>query len=80
MSCATRLSFCGLTRSMRATAFASFSVSARSRAFLPMFAPLNPAMVPPAGAAAAAVPGAADAAPGATGPAARFALRSDEWP
>src|SRR5437588_4019211 len=37
MSCATRLSFCGLTRSMRATAFASFSESARARAFLPMF-------------------------------------------
>src|SRR5262245_16683857 len=38
MSCATRLSFCGLTRSMRATALASFSESARSRAFLLMFA------------------------------------------
>src|SRR5262249_32199415 len=38
MSCATRLSFCGLTRSMRATAFASFSPSARPRVFLPMFA------------------------------------------
>src|SRR5215831_14490102 len=31
---ATRLSFCGLTRSMRATAFASFSASIRSWAFL----------------------------------------------
>src|SRR5262245_3962593 len=38
MSCATRLSFCGLTRSMRATALASFSERARSRAFLLMFA------------------------------------------
>src|SRR4249919_769024 len=38
MSCATRLSFCGLTRSMRATAFASFSGRSRSRFFLPMFA------------------------------------------
>src|ERR1700755_1209530 len=31
ISCATRLSFCGLTRSMRATALASLSASARSR-------------------------------------------------
>src|SRR4029077_10831804 len=31
---ASRLSFCGLTRSMRATAFASVSDSARSRFFL----------------------------------------------
>src|SRR3984957_4233244 len=36
MSCAKRLSFCGLTRSMRATAFASLSESARSRFFLLM--------------------------------------------
>src|SRR5205807_1169360 len=34
ISCATRLSFCGLTRSMRATALASFSARLRSRAFL----------------------------------------------
>src|ERR1700754_1995252 len=34
LSPATRLSFCGLTRSMRATAWASFSESARSCAFL----------------------------------------------
>src|SRR5262245_8650333 len=34
MSCARRLSFCGLIRSMRATAFASVSDSARSRFFL----------------------------------------------
>src|SRR5487761_606234 len=34
MSCARRLSFCGLTRSMRATALASLSESARSRFFL----------------------------------------------
>src|SRR6476660_8804806 len=36
MSCASRLSFCGLTRSMRATAFASVSERERSRAFLLM--------------------------------------------
>src|SRR5580704_15121205 len=36
MSCATRLSFCGLIRSMRATAMASLSESARSRFFLLM--------------------------------------------
>src|SRR5215210_2592813 len=42
MSCATRLSFCGLTRSMRATALASFSGSARGVAALPMlFGPLR---------------------------------------
>src|ERR1700746_353264 len=34
MSCAKRLSFCGLTRSMRATAFASVSARLRSRPFL----------------------------------------------
>src|SRR4029077_18904047 len=34
MSCANRLSFCGLIRSMRATALASVSASARSRFFL----------------------------------------------
>src|SRR5579862_4458128 len=34
MSCANRFSFCGLIRSMRATAFASVSESARSRFFL----------------------------------------------
>src|SRR5215208_4010463 len=34
ISPATRLSFCGLTRSMRATALASFSARLRSRAFL----------------------------------------------
>src|SRR5207237_6390858 len=33
---ATRLSFCGLTRSMRATALASLSGSSRSRFFLPI--------------------------------------------
>src|SRR5439155_13860872 len=38
MSCATRLSFCGLTRSMRATALASLSASARSLFFLLMVA------------------------------------------
>src|SRR5262249_17962292 len=38
ISWATRLSFCGLTRSMRDTAFASLSPSERSRAFLPMVA------------------------------------------
>src|SRR4029077_11641341 len=38
MSCASRLSFCGLTRSMRATAFASVSETERSRAFLLMAA------------------------------------------
>jgi hypothetical protein len=31
ISCATRLSFCGLTRSMRATALASLSARLRSR-------------------------------------------------
>src|ERR1700736_235539 len=36
MSCANRLSFCGLIRSMRATALASESASARSRFFLLM--------------------------------------------
>src|SRR5215472_11307393 len=36
MSCANRFSFCGLTRSMRATALASFSASTRSRPFLLM--------------------------------------------
>src|SRR3984957_18364537 len=36
MSCANRLSFCGLIRSMRATALASVSASARSRFFLLM--------------------------------------------
>src|SRR6195952_1820224 len=39
--CATRLSFCGLTRSMRATALASFSGSARGVACLPISAPLR---------------------------------------
>src|SRR5690349_14997175 len=34
MSCANRLSFCGLIRSMRATALASLSDSVRSRFFL----------------------------------------------
>src|SRR5579862_972536 len=41
MSCASRLSFCGLTRSMRATAFASLSESARPRFFL-LMTPLPP--------------------------------------
>src|SRR5829696_718841 len=42
ISCATRLSFCGLTRSMRATALASFSGNARGVAALPMlFGPLR---------------------------------------
>src|SRR5579863_8708506 len=36
ISCAKRFSFCGLTRSMRATAIASVSDSARSRFFLLM--------------------------------------------
>src|SRR5580692_10134516 len=36
ISCANRLSFCGLMRSMRATALASVSASARSRFFLLM--------------------------------------------
>src|SRR5580704_1297527 len=40
MSCANRLSFCGLIRSMRATAMASVSASARSRFFLLMTNPL----------------------------------------
>src|SRR6204780_1952776 len=40
MSCARRLSFCGLMRSMRATAMASVSDSARSRFFLLMTKPL----------------------------------------
>src|ERR1700688_4851192 len=40
MSCANRLSFCGLIRSMRATALASVSESARSRFFLLMTKPL----------------------------------------
>src|ERR1700730_144939 len=40
MSCARRLSFCGLMRSMRATAMASVSASARSRFFLLMTKPL----------------------------------------
>ena len=48
MSCARRLSFCGLTRSMRATALASFSPSARGLACLghdgqPLFAFLSAA-------------------------------------
>src|SRR5262245_44621530 len=36
ISPATKLSFCGLTRMLRATAFASLSARPRSRAFLPM--------------------------------------------
>src|SRR5579862_4300354 len=40
MSWARRLSFCGLMRSMRATALASVSASARSRFFLLMTKPL----------------------------------------
>src|SRR5262245_9368118 len=36
ISAASRLSFCGLTRMLRATAFASLSARPRSRAFLPM--------------------------------------------
>src|SRR3984957_15405166 len=40
MSCANRFSFCGLMRSMRATAMASVSASARSRFFLLMTKPL----------------------------------------
>src|ERR1700752_2427373 len=39
MSCASRLSFCGLTRSIFATAFASFSASARGWLFLLMSSP-----------------------------------------
>src|SRR5215472_14039082 len=41
ISCAKRLSFCGLTRSMRATALASVSARPRSRAFLLMRLPLK---------------------------------------
>src|SRR6056297_1677988 len=41
MSCATRFSFCGLTRSMRRTALASVSPSARGVAGLPMLPPLR---------------------------------------
>src|SRR5262245_39698632 len=37
---ATRPSFCGETRSMRAIAFASFSLSTRAREALPIFEPL----------------------------------------
>src|ERR1700685_4479313 len=40
MSCARRLSFCGLMRSIRPTAIASVSDSARSRFFLLMTKPL----------------------------------------
>src|SRR6202451_410919 len=42
MSCARRLSFCGLMRSMRATAIAAVSHSALSRFFLLMTKPLPP--------------------------------------
>src|SRR4051794_32610958 len=41
MSWATRFSFCGLTRRLRATAFASFSASARGVAALPILPPLR---------------------------------------
>src|SRR5215218_6382687 len=41
MSCATRFSFCGETRSMRATALASLSGSARGVAALPILLPLR---------------------------------------
>src|SRR4051812_46299580 len=41
ISWATRFSFCGLTRSMRATALASFSASARGAAALPILLPLR---------------------------------------
>src|SRR5579883_329776 len=44
MSCASRLSFCGLTRSMRATALASVSARLRSRALLLITALLNPSV------------------------------------
>src|SRR5919199_1776623 len=44
MSCATKLSFCGLTRSMRATALASLSGSARGVAALPIL--LGPLRLP----------------------------------
>src|ERR1700759_4872741 len=39
ISCASRLSFCGLTRSILATAFASFSASARGWPFLLISSP-----------------------------------------
>src|SRR5262249_8997621 len=39
MSCASRFSFCGLTRSIFATAFASFSASGRGWLFLLMSSP-----------------------------------------
>src|SRR5215813_12003739 len=39
ISCASRLSFCGLTRSILATAFASFSASVRGWLFLLMSSP-----------------------------------------
>src|SRR5262245_6572192 len=39
ISAATRLSFCGLTRMLRATALASLSARLRSRFFLPMSVP-----------------------------------------
>src|SRR5918994_3432884 len=41
ISCATRLSFCGDTRSMRATALASLSGRARGVAALPILLPLR---------------------------------------
>src|SRR5215217_373507 len=41
MSCATRFSFCGETRSMRATALASLSGNARGVAALPILLPLR---------------------------------------
>src|SRR5919112_2347643 len=49
MSCARRFSFCGLTRSMRATALASLSGSARGVAALPML--LRPLRFPVGGVA-----------------------------
>src|SRR5688572_16629297 len=47
ISCATRFSFCGLTRSMRATALASFSGNARGVAALPIL--LGPLRLPVGG-------------------------------
>src|ERR1043166_8375942 len=48
ISPATRLSFCGLTRSIRATALASFSARLRSCAFLLIASPLLSSMQPAA--------------------------------
>src|SRR4051794_6014912 len=41
MSCATRFSFCGLTRTVRSTACASLSFRVRARFCLPILLPLG---------------------------------------